>query len=182
MNKEQNDFLILCERRAANAKFRTVEDWTEFTADVVVGHKMVGNVQGRVVECIGIDEAEADFLSNASKDIVSLCRLVKEEDKRARHAEQERNMYDARIAELEAEVAKLKRGKLVGYRLRWHGGITGITSWYAPEVSAAFPSGGTMFATVTEARQCLATLNDGWRDNAKIVRVVRRKIERKDKP
>lgn len=37
-----------------------------------------------------------------------LCRIVKEEDKHARHAEQERDAFNARIDELEAEVAKLK--------------------------------------------------------------------------
>lgn len=37
-----------------------------------------------------------------------LCTMVREQDKRARHAEQERDAFNARIDELEAELALLK--------------------------------------------------------------------------
>lgn len=41
--------------------------------------------------------------------ICRLVRLVREQDKRARHAEQERDAFDKRIAELETEATTLKK-------------------------------------------------------------------------
>jgi hypothetical protein len=46
--------------------------------------------------------------SDAAEMILALRLAVKEQDKRARHAEQERDLYDQRISELEAEVADVR--------------------------------------------------------------------------
>jgi hypothetical protein len=49
-----------------------------------------------------------DKTIDQSSRVIGLCRTVREQNKRARHAEQERGAFDRRIAELEVEVAKLK--------------------------------------------------------------------------
>lgn len=50
-------------------------------------------------------------------DVYALCSAVREQDKRARHAEQERDAFDKRIAELERELASAKaHGTNEGYR------------------------------------------------------------------
>lgn len=124
----------------------------------------------------------------AGSNFRRLCRIVKEEDKRARHAEAERDAFNTRIGELEAEVDRLRskdepKKVTLGYRIRWYSAITKNTRWYTPSASAQIASGGTLFATKDEAHRCLRTLNCGWQKEAKIVRVVRWcKAERKDKP
>lgn len=50
----------------------------------------------------------ASFIAKAVEAVPRLCRMLREQDKRARHAEQERDAFDKRIGELEAEVAKFK--------------------------------------------------------------------------
>jgi hypothetical protein len=116
--------------------------------------------------------------------VVGLCRMVREQDKRARHAEQERDAFAVRIRKLEAEVAHLRKMNMtretIGYRIR----LTienRETRWHALFASAIEASEGILFKTKNEAVECLATLNDVWQSGAKIVR-VRRKGERKDKP
>ena len=57
---------------------------------------------------VGMPFAEAKRMAdeiNARTDVPALCAAVREQDKRARHAEQERDAFDKRIAELEAEQA-----------------------------------------------------------------------------
>jgi hypothetical protein len=128
-------------------------------------------------------------------DVELACRLAfveeqraNEQEKRARHAEAERDAFSVRIGELEAEVDRLRskdepKKVTLGYRIRWYSAITKDTRWYTPSASAQIASGGTLFATKDEAHRCLRTLNCGWQKEAKIVRVVRWcKAERKDKP
>jgi hypothetical protein len=45
----------------------------------------------------------AEFIAHARTDIPALCSAVREQDKRARHAEAERDTFDKRIDELEAQ-------------------------------------------------------------------------------
>lgn len=56
----------------------------------------------------GQRETIGEFVAASFVAIRELVRIVKEQDKRARHAEAERDAYDKRIAELEAEVAQLR--------------------------------------------------------------------------
>lgn len=53
-------------------------------------------------------DALGEFISNGRIDVPYLLDLVKSLDKRARHAEAERDAFDKRIEELEAEVTRLK--------------------------------------------------------------------------
>lgn len=55
-----------------------------------------------------VDSTRSGIMPQLFIDVIDLCLAVKEQDKRARHAEQERDAFGERIAELEAEVAQLK--------------------------------------------------------------------------
>jgi hypothetical protein len=52
-------------------------------------------------------KSDAEFCQRSGEMVHRLIRFVREQDKRARHAELERDAYNARIAELEAEVIRV---------------------------------------------------------------------------
>lgn len=56
-----------------------------------------------------IEESDIDFLENAPAKMIELCSAVREQDKRARHAEEERDAFDKRINELQAELETQSR-------------------------------------------------------------------------
>ena len=73
---------------------------------------LVGSIRGPFMRYC-IEESDIDFLENAPAKMRELCSAVREQDKRARHAEAERDAFDKRITGLEAEmiaslVAKLE--------------------------------------------------------------------------
>lgn len=57
---------------------------------------------------MGIDEFDLRFVVHARVGYSRLCTVVRDQDKRARHAEAERDAFDKRIEELESEVSKLR--------------------------------------------------------------------------
>lgn len=64
--------------------------------------RLVGSIRGPFLRD-SIEESDIDFLENAPAKMAELCSAVREQDKRARHAEEERDAFDKRIAELEVE-------------------------------------------------------------------------------
>lgn len=52
--------------------------------------------------------AKHAFLELSIADVVCVCRMVRERDKRARHAEAERDAFNTRIGELETELRELR--------------------------------------------------------------------------
>ena len=82
MDNETRALVEECEQRAAKAPKRTAANWLDFVADVVTGHEFVRGMKADVVECVVIEEHEAEFLEHAPADVASLCAKVRELDTR----------------------------------------------------------------------------------------------------
>ncbi len=96
MDPKTKELIDACEERAAKA---SLGPWRfpgpDFT---VVDH--VGN------KVLWVHESEDDgrFAAHAREAMPALCSAIREQDKRARHAEEELDAYDKRITELEAQL------------------------------------------------------------------------------
>lgn len=130
MDPKTKQLVEEAEAKVANAPRHNSKTWLKFVADVVVGYQQVGDSLGQVIECVGVDEDEAEFLEHAPSHIETLCSAVREQDKRARYAEAERDAFGKRIEELEANKSAL-RAKLQELTKDWDW-VAGDTELFSP--------------------------------------------------
>jgi hypothetical protein len=87
----------LVEEAEARAEKATEGPW-----NACLGGVMTDQEEG---VCATKNGADSAFIAYARTAMPALCSAIREQDKRAWHAEQERDAYDKRIAELEAQLA-----------------------------------------------------------------------------
>lgn len=115
MNEDDLKFLKECESVGNEA---SPEPWTidrsgsfsAIFANVLQRHAGEDSFVKRQISSWGGIKSENDlrFTIVARSAMPLLCTMVREQDKRARHAEQERNVFGTRIAELGAEIAVIR--------------------------------------------------------------------------
>lgn len=112
MNDDDLKFLSEVKARLASLiEVGTAERWEFQNGQVfsISGPSYHPNACYRTIAIVCDDDQEVGaFVAGSFTDIARLVCLVQEQDKRARHAEQERDAFNARIDELEAEVTLAK--------------------------------------------------------------------------
>ena len=110
MDPKTKQLVDEAEARAAKA---TPGPWIINSKQEFTGCDIRGSIQSATREVLlrspGSSDADFVFAAHARTDVPVLCLAVKEQDKRARHAEEERDLFSKRIDELETERDGLTR-------------------------------------------------------------------------
>lgn len=106
MDQKTKQLVDDAEARAAKA---TPGPWIINSKQEFTGCDIRGSIQSATREVLlrspGSSDADFVFAAHARTDVPVLCLAVKEQDKRARHAEEERDLFSKRIDELEKQLA-----------------------------------------------------------------------------
>jgi hypothetical protein len=115
MDDKLKELVEGADRRAKNATLGPWQWWTScsFRRLSSVPSGKDGDVAYATIYSDGhpgieISDEDAEFIEKARVDVPALCVAILELDKHARHAEHERDVFNKRIDELEAEVERLR--------------------------------------------------------------------------
>lgn len=134
----------LVEDAEARAEKATKGPWidTRYHDDELCSHvaSTAGDGEREVAFCaLGVVEHDHNgrFIARARTDVPALCSAVREQDKRARHAEEERDAFDKRIVEMEAQCENIE--------------LEHAASWFAFEREALDAIGPEVIGTTVDA-------------------------------
>ena len=118
----------------------TIERWEFQNGNVasVSGPSYHPNCAYRTIAIVCDDDADiGEFIARARADVPALCAALREQDKRARHAEEERDLFDKRIDELETQCESVE--------------LEHTASWFAFEKEALDAIGDEVIGMAVDA-------------------------------